>query len=174
MSHPLEPKLLTVLREGYGRDQLLRDLGAGVVVGIGALGETEEAEEKPPDLRRREVPEGIEVFQIQGPLFFGATASFRDALKRMERPPRVLILRMRLASAIDATALHTFEEVVATTRRQGTLLLLSGLQPQPRAALERSGLLARIGTENVLPDVWAALERAKAVLVEEKPPNDGE
>ncbi len=115
-------------------------------------------------LAGRTVPPGVEVFEIFGSLFFGAVERFNEALRRVERRPQVLILRMRDVHAIDATGLQTLHDLVARTRRRGTTLVLSGVLPQPLEAIERSGLSGQIGRENIVADIDAALERAKFLV----------
>jgi len=115
-------------------------------------------------LAGRTVPPGVEVFEIFGSLFFGAVERFNEALRRVERRPQVLILRMRDVHAIDATGLQTLHDLVARTRRRGTTLVLSGVLSQPLEAIERSGLSGRIGRENIVADIDAALERAKFLV----------
>jgi SulP family sulfate permease len=134
--------------------------GAGLV----DVDAPDDGDDDPNRLRRRDVPEGIEVFEINGPFFFAAAEKFTTALARVDRSPRVLILRMRRVPAMDATALHALEEAVSGMRRRGTQVLLSGLEPQPRAVLERAGFLAALGEANVLPGIDAALARACALV----------
>ena len=128
---------------------------AGYVTG--SLAETEDPDD-PLAIARREVPHGVEVFEVKGALFFGAATKFRDA------PPRVLILRLRHVLSVDATGLRAIEVLLDECRRKGTALVLSGVHAQPLVALERSGLLARIGPENALADIDAALARARELL----------
>ena len=68
----------------------------------------------------KEVPEGVEVFEIYGPFFFGAANTFRDTLRGIEKKPRVLILRLRHVFTIDATAMQALEEVIERTRHDGS------------------------------------------------------
>ncbi len=110
---------------------------------------------------RGEIPRDVEIFEIHGALFFGAASKFKDAVRRVERAPRVLILQMRDVLAVDATGLRALEDVVDKARRDGTRVLLAGVHAQPLVALERSGLLAKLGAENALPDLRSALERAR-------------
>jgi SulP family sulfate permease len=124
----------------------------------------EDAARDPHAVSLRDVPSEIEVFEVYGTFFFGAASKFREALRRIEKPPKVLILRLREVHAIDATGLRALEELNDKNRRDGTTLLLSGLHPQPRAALERAGFLARLGDGNVLPDLDAALARGRDIL----------
>ncbi len=127
----------------------------------------EEAPANDPDaLALLGAPEGVEVFELYGTLFFGAVAKFKDAVRQMEHRPRVMILRMRDVVVVDASGLRALEDLLGQTKRDGTLLLLSGVHAQPLIAIERSGLLARIGEENALPDVHTALARAREVLAE--------
>lgn len=85
----------------------------------------DDAEEDPDDpksLHRREVPLGVEVFEINGPFFFGAADKFRNAVAEISSPPQVLILRMRHVLTLDATALQALETVLTRTARGGTQL----------------------------------------------------
>jgi SulP family sulfate permease len=116
------------------------------------------------------VPDDVAIFEVQGALFFGAASKFKDALGRIERPPAVLILRMRKVLAVDATGLRALEDVLDQARRDGTTLVLSGVHAQPLIALERSGLLERIGPDNVCADIRSALERARALLTGSRVP----
>lgn len=122
-------------------------------------------EEVDPDtIVTREVPPDVEVFEINGPFFFGVADRLKDTLNTLERPPRVFVLRMRQVPAIDATGLHALEEFHAKCTRQGTVVVLSGVHSQPREALRRVGLDERIGRENVTPHIDLALKRAREVV----------
>jgi SulP family sulfate permease len=107
------------------------------------------------------LPRGVEVYEINGPFFFGAAETFKDTLALVARKPKVLILRMRRVPAIDATGLHALTDVVHRSRRDGTLVLLSEVQPQPLQALRRSVLIDEIGEEHICPTLEAALARAE-------------
>jgi len=109
---------------------------------------------------RREVPKGVEVYEINGPFFFGAAEKFKDTLWEVSRKPKVLIIRMRNVPAIDSTAMHALRDLVRRTKKDGTLVLLSDVQPQPRLALERSELLNEIGSDHVLNNIDEALAAA--------------
>jgi SulP family sulfate permease len=116
------------------------------------------------DMSKLVVPHGVEVFEIYGSLFFGAIERFKDAMKRVERSPRVLIIRMRHVVAIDATGLQIMDELLASMKRAGTTLILSAVSSQPLEAMRQSGLLARLGKENIAKDIYEALGRAEAIL----------
>lgn len=130
-------------------------------------GMLEEQEENPDDpllLKRRRVPPGVEVFEVSGPFFFGAADKFKNALSEIKEKPRILILRMRHVLTLDATALQALESVYSRARREHTTLVLSGVHAQPLIVLERSGLLDKIGEDNVHGNIDDALDRARALL----------
>lgn len=113
-----------------------------------------------------EVPAGVEVFEIYGALFFGAADKFKNTLLSQRRRPKVLILRMRHVLVLDATALHSLEEVYAHVSARGISLVLSGVTAQPLMLMVRSGFLDRIGQPNVHGHIVDALDRAKELLAE--------
>jgi SulP family sulfate permease len=110
---------------------------------------------------RRELPEGVEVYEINGPFFFGAAEKFKDTLAQVSRKPRVLIIRMRNVPAIDSTAMHALRDLVRRTRADGTLVMLSDVHSQPLVALERSALLGEIGPDWLFGNVDEAIEAAR-------------
>jgi SulP family sulfate permease len=112
----------------------------------------------------KKVPDKVEVFEINGPFFFGAVSKFRDAMRYLESPPKVLIIRMRNVPAIDGTGIHALEEVYHDTIKNGTQLVLSGVHTQPLIALEQSGFLKVIGEQNVLGNIDDSLDRARKIL----------
>ncbi len=127
------------------------------------LSEDEDGDD-PLAIEKRSVPAGIEVFEVQGALFFGAASKFRESIHQVEKAPLVLIIRLRHVLAIDASGLHELELLHDDGARRGTILVLSGVHAQPLVALERSGLLDRFGEDNVCPDIDTALDRAHALL----------
>ncbi len=133
---------------------------AGFITGMLREGEVPA---DPGAISKRDVPDGVEVFEVFGSFFFGAASKFRDALRGVERKPRVLIVRLREVLAIDATGLRALEDLLDKTRRDGTTLILSGIHTQPLVVLERAGLLAAIGPDNVFANIDKALARARAL-----------
>src|SRR5207248_1245417 len=121
-------------------------------------------EDDPNAIRRRIVPPGVEVFEINGPFFFGAAEQFKDTLNQVARKPRVVIIRMRDVPAIDSTGLHILDELSRRYRREGTLLLLSDVHAQPMFAIVRSNMLADFGEENIFGNIDDALNRARYYL----------
>jgi sulfate permease, SulP family len=109
---------------------------------------------------RRRIPPGVQVYEINGPFFFGAAERFKDTLARVAEKPRVLIIRMRHVSALDSTGLHALKDVVHRSRNDGTLVLLSDVHVQPMVALTGSPVLEEIGKDNLFGDIDAALARA--------------
>jgi len=124
----------------------------------------EEEKDDPNAISRREVPEGVEVYEINGPFFFGASHKFMEAMKVVGKKPRVRIIRMRDVPAIDATGIHTLKEEFKSSQKQGVAFLLSDVHAQPLIALERSGLLEALREENVFGNVDDALNRAREIL----------
>jgi SulP family sulfate permease len=115
------------------------------------------------------IPREIEVFEITGPLFFGAAHKFKDAIKFIESPPKVLIIRMRQVPIIDATGIKTIEEVYKESKRRGTKLILSEIKSQQvMNELKVARLLFAIGKANVTESFAKALERGKNVLNEKR------
>lgn len=113
---------------------------------------------------RRSLPEGTDVYEVAGSFFFGSAQRFSEVLSEIQRPPRMVILRMREVLALDSTGLHALETVHQRLVRHGAYLLLSGVHSQPMRVLKRSGAYDRIGPENVLESFDEASERAWALL----------
>ena len=126
------------------------------------LGEDRDSDaEISPELRN--VPKGVEVYEINGPLFFGAAYKFEEAISSVAHKPRALIVRLRNLLSIDATGLHALEQVHHNCARQGIVLILSGVHTQPTIALYQNGLAEKIGEENLFTDFDAALIRASEI-----------
>jgi SulP family sulfate permease len=130
----------------------------------------EEKEEEEPTPARRNVPAGVEVFSINGSLFFGVIEQFRDAVQRIEKPPKVLILEMRNVITIDATGLQAMEDLLKRLRKGKTILLLVGVHAQPLFAMQRSKFVDTIGENNLIGSLDEALTRAADIVAAKKPP----
>jgi SulP family sulfate permease len=124
-----------------------------------------EEQADPNAIGKRSVPPGVEVFEINGPFFFGAAETFRDTLRALKSRPKVLIVRMRQVPVIDATGLHLLEELYNQCHRDGTHVVLSGVHAQPLFALQRTELWEHLGGEtNVFGNIDDALNRARTIL----------
>ncbi|WP_321324639.1 SulP family inorganic anion transporter [uncultured Parasphingorhabdus sp.] len=91
--------------------------------------------------QRDDLPHGVEVFRINGPVFFGVAGELLDAMRKIGRTPKVIILRMRLVPMLDASGVTMIEEFIEQARVSGAKIILSGVQPQPREMLGRIGLV---------------------------------
>jgi SulP family sulfate permease len=111
------------------------------------------------------LPEGIDVFEINGPLFFGAAYKFRDTMKLIESPAKVLIIRMDHVPVIDATGIRVLKDVYDELNKKGSKMILSEISSeQVTEELQKARLLFRIGKGNVTPTFEAALKRANDIL----------
>jgi SulP family sulfate permease len=119
-------------------------------------------------MRLRDIPAGVEVYEINGAFFFGAAETFRDTIAAIGGKPKVLIIRMRDVLLLDSTGMHALRDVVHRSRKAGTGVLLSDLHMQPLVALTGSAILEEIGQENVCANLDDALARARVLL--ESPP----
>jgi SulP family sulfate permease len=112
----------------------------------------------------KEIPEGVRVYRIFGPFLFGAAEKMEDAMERIEEPPRVLVLRLHLVPAMDATALNALESVVERLHNHGGTVILSGLHRQPLDMLRKAGFIEVIGRANLVAHFDDALVRAREIL----------
>jgi len=111
------------------------------------------------------MPGDVEVFEITGPLFFGAAYKFKDAMKFIEKPPKVLIIRMRRVPIIDATGIRTLKEVYKNAKHRGTKLILSEVNSaQVLKELKDARLLFAIGKANITDNIEKALSRSRVIL----------
>jgi sulfate permease, SulP family len=115
------------------------------------------------------IPKEAEVFEITGPFFFGAVHKFKDAIKLIEKPPKVLIIRMRQVPIIDATGIKAIEEVFKESKQRGTKVILSEvLSTQVMQEFKNARLLFAIGKANVTVTFEKALKRCNEVLQDTK------
>ncbi len=126
---------------------------------------TDDEEEVDPDATgSHKVPSGVDVFEIDGPFFFGAAERFQDVLGETGRRPKVLILRLRRVPAIDATGISLLRELLHRSQHNGTVLLLAGLQAQPHMALDRAGVLTEIGKDHLCVTLDDAIAKAQQLM----------
>lgn len=111
------------------------------------------------------IPGDVDVFEITGPLFFGAAYKFKDAMRLIEKPPKILIIRMRQVPIIDATGVRTLEEVYKEAKHRGTKLILSEVHSlQVMKELQDARLLFSIGKANVTKTFQEAVSRSAVLL----------
>lgn len=121
-------------------------------------------EEDPDSIINKSIPYGVEVYEIQGPLFFGVAEKLIDTLALFEKPSQVFILRMRYVPLIDAAGLHALEVLHERLREKNTHLILSGVNPQVRKFIEKSHIDEHIGKENIVDHIDKALLRCSELL----------
>ena len=107
------------------------------------------------------IPADTLVYEITGPIFFGASDKISDIFADAHK--KVVILRMRSVPAIDATGIHTFETIIKTCHKKGITLIISHANEQPMKVFQKAGMVAEIGAENFCSSIDAALERAKSI-----------
>lgn len=110
------------------------------------------------------IPDGVVVYRIFGPFLFGAAEKMEDVILRAERFPRVLILRLHLVTAMDATALNVLESVVERLKHAGGTIVISGIHRQPLQLLRQANFIEVIGRRNFCGTFDEALERAREIL----------
>ncbi len=121
------------------------------------------------DLKMLEIPKQTEVYEIDGPYFFGVANKFDEISRSVGRQgQKVRILRMRKVSFIDSTGMHNLEQLYHRTRSCGVQLVLSGVNEHVYHTLEKAGLVDLIGKKNIRNHINGALERAREIVGEEK------
>lgn len=112
----------------------------------------------------KDIPKDVLVYRIFGPFLFGAAEKMEDAMESLHEMPRVLILRLHLVSAMDATALNTLESVIERIQKHRGTVILSGLHRQPLDMLRKAGFVEKIGRKNFCAHFDDALARARQIL----------
>ena len=128
---------------------------------------SEELADKTDDdaIRNYTLPKDVVVYEINGPLFFGAAYKFKDAIRIIADSPKVLIIRMRNVPIIDATGIRTIEEVEKECGQNGTKLILAEISNhQILEELKKSRVLFKIGKANVVDSIPEAIARAKNII----------
>jgi SulP family sulfate permease len=105
------------------------------------------------------IPKGVEVYEIEGPFFFGIANKF-DELTRMTPPVPIRVLRMRKVSFIDSTALHNLEIFIQSSQAEGRVVILSGVHANVDKVLTKAGVKDAVGEKNVCSNIHLALARA--------------
>ena len=112
------------------------------------------------------IPEGVLVYRIFGPFLFGAAEKMEDAMNQIDEWPKVLILRLHLVTAMDATGLNALESIVDRLKQKGGEVILSGIHQQPFQLLMKAGFIDVIGRKNFCATFDDSLTRSLECLRE--------
>jgi SulP family sulfate permease len=115
-------------------------------------------------IANREIPKGVEIFEVYGTLFFGAVDQFRETIKQLEKTPKVIILQTQHLLVIDGSGIKALEDLFNQLQKEKTVLLVSGLHKQPMFELIRSGLFDRIKEQNFFGNLDEALQAARTLI----------
>jgi SulP family sulfate permease len=118
----------------------------------------------PFGLTKVSLPEEVEVFEIEGPFFFGAAERFKEALAFDEAVPKVRILRFRRVPSIDASGVRVLKDLLQGGKDRGCFVVFASMSADVRSVLEKFGFLVDAGPENFVPDLLTALDRARVLL----------
>ncbi|MCR4581993.1 MAG: sulfate permease [Prevotella sp.] len=125
---------------------------------------SEDADLEKGNLEHLTIPQGVEVYEINGPYFFGAGNRFEDIMGRYGSRPRVRIIRMRKVPFIDSTGLHNLENLCTMSQQEGISIVLSGVVEKVETVLRRNGFNELLGEENICNHIDLALQRAEDIV----------
>ena len=127
--------------------------------------EEEQSDFQMGNLEHLTIPEGVEVYEINGPYFFGAGNKFEDLMATLgHKRPKVRIIRMRKVPFVDSTGIHNLTNLCAMSQKEGIQVVLSGVNPKVQAVLHKSGFDQMLGEENICSHINIALERANSLV----------
>lgn len=110
------------------------------------------------------IPKGVEVYEINGPYFFGAGNRFEEIMANMGDRPKVRIIRMRKVPFVDSTGIHNLSNLCLMSQKEGIQIVLSGVNPKVHKVLEHAGFYDMIGEENICSHINIALAKAKEIV----------
>ena len=123
--------------------------------------EEEQSDFQMGNLEHLTIPEGVEVYEINGPYFFGAGNKFEDLMSTLgQKRPKVRIIRMRKVPFVDSTGIHNLTNLCLMSQKEGIQVVLSGVNPKVQAVLHKAGFDQMLGEENICSHINIALERA--------------
>jgi len=123
----------------------------------------EDADMQRGNLEHLTIPDGVEVYEINGPYFFGAGSRFEDIMARYGSHPQVRIIRMRKVPFIDSTGMHNLENMCQMSKKEGITVVLSGVNPKVEEVLKRNNFESLLGKENICNHIDLALARAREI-----------
>jgi SulP family sulfate permease len=126
----------------------------------------EDADMQRGNLEHLTIPKNVEVYEINGPYFFGAGNRFEDIMARYGHRPKVRIIRMRKVPFIDSTGMHNLENMCLMSQREGITVVLSGVNKKVEDVLKRNNFNKLLGEENICNHIDIALNRAKEIVGE--------
>ncbi|GHT53969.1 sodium-independent anion transporter [Bacteroidia bacterium] len=122
-------------------------------------------EEKTAEHETLTIPKGVEIYEIDGPFFFGIANKFDESMRSLNaEKPKVRIIRMRKVPFMDSTGLHNLESLYRLSEQNKIQMVLSGVNDNIRAMLEKSGFADKIGHDNICSHISIALAKAKSLL----------
>ena len=110
------------------------------------------------------VPAGVEVYEINGPYFFGIATKFEEIMSELGDRPKVRIIRMRKVPFIDSTGIHNLTNLCEMSKKENIHIVLSGVNEKVHKVLEKAGFYDLLGEDNICPNINVALEKAKAIV----------
>ena len=110
------------------------------------------------------IPQGVEVYEINGPYFFGIANKFEELMAAMDNHPKVRVIRMRRVPFIDSTGIHNLQNLCEMSHREGTHIVLSGVTPNVYSVLEHNGFCQLLGKDHICPNINVALDRAASIM----------
>ena len=127
--------------------------------------EEEESDFQMGNLEHLTIPEGVEVYEINGPYFFGAGNKFEEIMSALRHSrPKVRIIRMRKVPFVDSTGIHNLTNLCLMSQQEGIQVVLSGVNTKVQAVLHKAAFDTLLGEENICSHINEALERAKQLL----------
>ena len=114
------------------------------------------------------IPQGVEVYEINGPYFFGAGNRFEEVMAGLGDRPKVRIIRMRKVPFVDSTGIHNLSNLCEMSRKEGIRIVLSGVRPNVHKVLEHAGFCRLLGDENICSHINVALAKAREIVGEDK------
>ena len=125
-----------------------------------------ESELSSGNLEHLTIPQGVEVYEINGPYFFGAGNRFEEIMASFGDRPKVRIIRMRKVPFVDSTGIHNLTNLCIMSKKEGIRIVLSGVNEKVNAQLQKAEFYKLIGEENICSHINIALERAKEIIAE--------
>jgi len=125
------------------------------------------------DTEKLSIPKGVEVYEIEGPFFFGVASKFEETMKQIGDKPLLRIIRMRKVPFIDSTGLHNLTNLIKLSQKDKIHILLSGVNPKVRESLEKANITTMLGAENICSDINEAMGKAETYVnaIEKKKQN---